>query len=59
MAGSDKFSDAKCLGCSFLPICNGGCNLYRVGKQEKGIDYNVCCINKNGLEKLLDTYLQE
>lgn len=59
MTGSDKFSDVKCLGCSFLPICDGGCNLYRVGKQEKSIDYNVCCINEKGLEKLLDTYLQE
>lgn len=59
MTGSDKFSDAKCLGCSFLPICDGGCNLYRVGKQEKGIDYDVCSINEKGLEKILDTYLQK
>lgn len=58
MIGSDKFSDGKCLGCSFLPICDGGCNLYRVGKQEKDINYDVCCINKEGLEKLLDGFIR-
>ncbi len=58
MTGSDKFSDTKCIGCSFLPVCDGGCNLYRVGKQEKGIDYDVCSMTPKGLVKILDTYLK-
>lgn len=58
MTGSDKFSDEKCLGCSFLPICDGGCNLYRVGKQEKNIPYDVCSFNEESLKNLLDTYLK-
>lgn len=54
MTGSDKFSDSKCLNCSFLPICDGGCNLYRVGKKERNLDYNVCNYNEECLEKLLN-----
>jgi len=56
--GTDKFSDDKCLECGLLPICDGGCNLYRVGKIEKGIPYNVCCINQSGLVKFLETYME-
>lgn len=58
MVGTDKFSDKKCLSCGFLPICAGGCNLYRVGKIEKDIPYNVCCINEVGLVKYLETYME-
>lgn len=58
MVGTDKFSDKKCLKCGFLPICDGGCNLYRVGKIEKDIPYNVCCINEAGLVKYLETYME-
>lgn len=29
MIGTDKFSDPKCLDCSLLPICDGGCSRYR------------------------------
>jgi uncharacterized protein len=56
MISSDKFSDEKCLDCSFLPICDGGCNLYRIGEKEKGIPYNVCNINNRGLIQYLETY---
>lgn len=59
MLGSDKFSDQKCLLCAFLPICDGGCNLYRVGRVEKGLDYDVCCINERSLVRRLETYLGE
>ncbi len=58
MEATDKFSDAKCLKCSYLPICNGGCNLYRVGFMEKGIPYNVCEINQEGLVKYLENYCE-
>lgn len=58
MVATDKFSDEKCLKCSYLPVCHGGCNLYRVGKIEKGIPYNVCSINNEGLIKYLETYME-
>ena len=56
MCATDKFSDPKCLQCSYLPICDGGCNLYRVRKIEKNVPYNVCKINTEGLIKYLETY---
>lgn len=58
MTGSDKFSDKKCLDCSFIPICEGSCNLYRVCFLEKGIPYEVCDIDKESLVKLLETYYE-
>lgn len=58
MHGSDKFADAKCLKCNYLPVCDGGCNLYRVGYIEKNIPYNVCPINDEGLIKYIETYLE-
>ena len=58
MTGSDKFSDKKCLDCSFIPICEGSCNLYRVCFLEKGIPYEVCDIDKDCLVKLLEIYYE-
>lgn len=55
--GTDKFSDSKCRKCNYLPICNGGCNLYRVGYIEKGIPYDVCCMNDASMIKYMETYL--
>lgn len=58
MVGTDKFADTRCLNCGFLPICDGGCNLYRVGKIEKGIPYDVCNLDEQGLIHYLETYLE-
>ena len=57
--GSDKFSDQKCIKCHYLPVCNGGCNLYRVNFMEEGIPYDVCTINDEGLAKYINIYSQE
>ena len=57
ITGTDKYADNKCLKCSYLPTCNGGCNLYRVGYQKKNIPYNACEINDEGLIKYIETYL--
>lgn len=57
--GSDKFADIKCRKCTYLPVCDGGCNLYRVGYLEKNIPYNVCPINDEGLVKYIETYLDK
>lgn len=59
LLSTDKFTDSRCLQCSYLPVCDGGCNLYRVGYLEKGIPYNVCQINDRGLIKYLETYCEE
>ena len=58
MVGTDKFADTRCLNCGFLPICDGGCNLYRVGKIEKGIPYDVRNLDEQGLIHYLETYLE-
>lgn len=57
--GSDKFADNKCRKCTYLPVCDGGCNLYGVGYLEKNIPYNVCPINDEGLVKYIETYLDK
>lgn len=57
--GTDKFADKKCIECGYIPICNGGCNLYRVGYLEKNNPYDVCQINDNGLVKFIETYVEK
>ena len=59
MIDSDKFSDSKCLECPFLPICDGGCNLYRIGKIEKGIPYDVCNFDEQGLVRFIELYCED
>lgn len=46
---SDKFVDQKCLNCPIFPICDGGCNRFRVDNALYGIPYDVCPIEENGL----------
>lgn len=58
LISTDKFADEKCLHCSYLPVCDGGCNLYRVGYIEKGTPYDVCQLNDKGLVKYLETYFE-
>ncbi len=53
MINSDKFSDQKCMNCSIFPICDGGCNRYRVNKTIFNTEYNVCPIDKIGLKEYL------
>ncbi|MDR1169650.1 MAG: radical SAM protein [Prevotellaceae bacterium] len=49
MVNSDKFVDEKCLKCRVFPICEGGCNRFRVDKNYLNIPYNVCPIDETGL----------
>lgn len=58
VVGTDKFADNKCKQCHYLPVCDGGCNLYRVGYIEKGIPYNVCSFNDESLIKYIETYME-
>lgn len=55
MFASDKFEDQKCLDCKIFPICDGGCNRFRIEHQYKGIPFDVCPIDDSGLVGYLDT----
>lgn len=59
MFGSDKFTDSKCLDCKMFPICDGGCNRYRVEHKYKGTPYNVCPIDEKSLKKKLEIVFEQ
>lgn len=46
---SDKFTDPKCLKCSIFPICDGGCNRFRIDNKLYGKPYDVCPVDEAGL----------
>ncbi len=54
--GSDKFSDPKCNNCRYMPICDGGCNLYRVKSKRNGIPYEVCQYDDQGMQAFLEEF---
>lgn len=56
MVGTDMFTDNKCLNCTFLPICNGGCGLRRLEYKQSGTEYDVCPIDTKDFGKLLDLH---
>lgn len=58
MVGSDKFADVNCRKCTYLPICNGGCNLSRIRSLERKVPYKNCSIDDEGLIKYLETFLE-
>ena len=47
----NPFEDPKCLACSYLPICGGGCPIVRHKKQENNMEY--CSLYKDNLAELL------
>jgi uncharacterized protein len=51
---TDKFNDTKCLKCKIFPICEGGCNRFRLEYKENGTPYNVCPIDEEGLSQYLE-----
>lgn len=57
--GSDKFTDTKCLKCNIFPICDGGCNRFRVDHKLYDKNYNVCPVDREGLEKYLDILYEQ
>ena len=54
--GSDNFSDSKCLNCRYLPVCDGGCNLYRVNYKSNKKPYDVCLYDDEGMINFLEEY---
>jgi uncharacterized protein len=59
MVNSDKFVDEKCLKCRIFPICEGGCNRFRVNKNYLNIPYNVCPIDETGLADYLQIIYEQ
>lgn len=59
MIGTDKFTDEKCLICKFLPVCNGGCNLYRMEKLENNTPYDICPIDDKGFIKYMESFMKK
>ena len=57
--GSDKFDDEKCRKCKIFPICDGGCNRFRVDYQLFGEKYDLCQIDNDGLVKYLEILYEQ
>ncbi|MES5135177.1 SPASM domain-containing protein [Prevotella amnii] len=54
--GSDKFSDPKCSNCKYIPICDGGCNLYRIKSKKTDSPYEVCQYDDQGMQAFLEEF---
>ena len=55
---TDKFQDEKCLKCFLFPVCDGGCGLYRMNYQLNDTYYDVCPINRDEMDILLEAYYE-
>ena len=56
---TDKFNDSKCLKCKIFPICEGGCNRFRLEYKEYGTAYNVCPIDEDGLAQYIEIIYEQ
>lgn len=59
VSGTDKFNDAKCKDCFLFPVCDGGCGMFRLEKKQTGKEYNVCPINPEDLNLLLEIFYEK
>jgi uncharacterized protein len=59
MVNSDKFVDKQCLKCNVFPICDGGCNRFRVDYNYLNVPYNICQIDKKGLAAYLEILYEQ
>lgn len=58
IVGSDMFNDKKCVSCQLLPICDGGCELYRINSKVDGSSYDICPYAVEDIPLLLDTFYE-
>jgi len=58
IVGSDMFNDEKCVSCQLLPICDGGCELYRINSKVDGSPYDICPYAVEDIPLLLDTFYE-
>ncbi len=59
LVGTDMFSDPKCLSCFLLPVCDGGCALFRLNHKLTKAPYNVCPVDKDEMSFLLDAFYEQ
>ncbi|WP_421921055.1 radical SAM protein [Marinifilum sp.] len=56
--GIDHYNDPKCIKCSYLPICNGGCPLRRLENKYHGKSNDCCTPFKGRLNDYLELYYE-
>lgn len=56
VVGTDMYNDEKCLQCKLLPVCSGGCNLKRLNYKQHGTQYDICPMDSEKIDVLLDMY---
>jgi len=56
--GADTLDDKKCVQCSYLPVCNGGCPIHRIENEFEGAKNDVCCLHKGYLPEFLKAHLK-
>jgi len=59
IVGTDMFSDEKCKDCFLLPVCDGGCNLFRYENRRYGKGYDICPIDLDDLPTLLELHYEQ
>lgn len=57
--GADFLEDRKCLGCFFFPVCDGGCPEKRILNEYSGTNFELCCIQKDYVEEILDNHYKQ
>lgn len=56
MFGFGTHQIGKSINCKYIPICDGGCNLYRIKAKKTGRAYEVCQYDDQGMQEFLENY---
>ncbi len=56
--GADPIATPKCIKCSYLPMCGGGCPIQRIQNEFEGTKNDICSSYKNHIKDWLLTYLE-
>jgi arylsulfatase regulator len=56
--GADPIATPKCIKCSYLPLCGGGCPIQRIQNEFEGTKNDICSSYKNHIKDWLLTYLE-
>lgn len=54
LSNGDFTRDPKCMACTFVAICGGGCPLIRIRNKRENADINPCCPEKTHMAKLME-----
>ncbi len=55
--GADQLESNKCIQCTYLPICNGGCPLQRIENLYEGQSETNCSIYRYSIIQLLKFHI--